>query len=369
MLKIELAFSWRSNDGAPETVEAIVFDLLEAIGSGGSLRSAARTTGLSYRHAWATVGKWAKICGQPLVQLHRGRGASLTEFGSKLLAARQRARTRLADHLDSLSRELATEIGGSARNLALRVHASHDLALIRLRDLFARGSGFDLDLEFHGSLDSLASLARGQCDIAGFHVAVDLLPAEAATFRQWLKPRSQTLIQFVTRRQGLMLAAGNPCRIRGVSDLAEKKVRFINRQRSSGTRVEFDRLLAKAAIDARRIAGYQTEEFTHLAVAATIAGGMADAGFGIEAAAAQFGLDFVPLVSERYFLVCRDQVLKQPAVQKMIELLRSPGFRAEASQLPGYEVSESGNILKIKELIANDPRARSGIATAAIRDH
>jgi len=100
-------------------------------------------------------------------------------------------------------------------------------------------------------------------------------------------------------------------------------------------------------------------------VAATIAGGLADAGFGIEAAATQFGLAFIPLVSERYFLACRKELVEQPAVQKIIELLRSPKFRAVVSELPGYEAPEAGNTMNINDLFATPPASNRELATSA----
>src|SRR5262245_7657332 len=96
-----------------------------------------------------------------------------------------------------------------------------------------------------------------------------------------------------------------PRRIRTLADLASGRARFLNRQPGSGRRLMFDHLLAAAGIPASRINGYQSEEFTHAAVAATIASGKADAGFGIEAAAWQQGLEFVPLAMERYYLAAR----------------------------------------------------------------
>src|SRR5206468_2807106 len=150
---------------------------------------------------------------------------------------------------------------------------------------------------------------QGKCDLAGFHVAESQRQSSRAllAYRHWLRPRVQKLVSLVTRQQGLMVSKNNPKKIREIRDLAAKGVRFINRQAGSGSRLEFDQLLAQANVEARDIDGYHTEEFTHLAVAATIAAGMADAGFGIKAAAVRYGLDFIPLLNERYYLLLRNE--------------------------------------------------------------
>ena len=112
-------------------------------------------------------------------------------------------------------------------------------------------------------------------------------------------------MRFVDRDQGLILPRGNPVQVKHFRDVAAKELRFVNRQRGSGTRLLIDQIIATAASTAASINGYRTEEFTHAAVAATVASGGADAGFGLRAAAAEYRLAFVPLVRERYFLAIR----------------------------------------------------------------
>jgi putative molybdopterin biosynthesis protein len=139
-----------------------------------------------------------------------------------------------------------------------------------------------------------------------------------------------------------MVSAGNPKGIHGLPDLARQDVRMINRQPNSGTRLELDQLLREAAIDPGSIAGYETFEFTHLAVAATIASGMCDVGFGIEAAAAQYKLGFIPLLRERYYLACRSEIVSARPVSSLIGVLKSPEFAALAGALAGYDWSGVG---------------------------
>jgi len=147
-----------------------------------------------------------------------------------------------------------------------------------------------------------------------------------------------------------MLPRGNPLRIRALSDLAGGP-RLVNRQPASGTRLLFDRLLRAAKIDATRIAGYDQEEFTHLAVAATVAAGQADVGFGIEAAAAQYRLDFVPLATEQYCLALRRDHLHDTRVISLIEYLASAACRELIAALPGYRATHSGAVVDVDQAL------------------
>src|SRR5204862_1882875 len=140
------------------------------------------------------------------------------------------------------------------------------------------------------------------------------------------------------------LPRGNPARVAGVADVAARGLRFINRQRGSGTRVLVDQILAHERIDAAKLAGYGTEEFTHAAVAATVASGGADAGFGLRAAAAEYRLAFVPLVRERYFLAVGAKDLETAAIARLIDALQSPAFRRIARALPGYRSTAAGTV-------------------------
>lgn len=353
MIKVKLQYEWQLQPGGGQGVEPILFRLLYAIHAAGSLAGAARETKLSYRHVWGQLGKWERMFGKPLVKLSRGRGAELTEFGQKLLWAEQLVQARLAPELDSVGREieqvLSRVIETSATRLA--ISASHDLALAQLRENLARGDGLKLDLRFVGSVDSLAALAKGQCSIAGFHFAEGMEQAASAMFRRYLKPRQHTLIGLATRTQGLMVAKGNPKDIHDLSDLTRPQVRLINRQRDSGSRIEFDELLSGAGIDPAAIDGYHSEEFTHLAVAATVAGGMADAGYGIRAAAAHYGLEFIPLLTERYYLACRSDAMHQPLLAQFIELLRGAQLRNILNGMPGYGTSITGKFYDVSDAL------------------
>ncbi len=149
-----------------------------------------------------------------------------------------------------------------------------------------------------------------------------------------------------------MVAHGNPKGIRAIADLTRPSVRMINRQPGSGSRLELDQLLREAGIDPSAIDGYDNAEFTHLAVAATIASGMCDTGFGIEAAAAQYKLGFIPLLRERYYLACRNETVQARPVKLLIETLKSAQFESLAGSLAGYDWTGVGDLLPAETVLA-----------------
>ena len=354
MIKLSLHYEWQPRPGDERVVDAMLFRVLYAVHETGSLAAAARRVELSYRHVWGLMGKWEKIFGRPLVTLRQGRGAHLTEFGEKLLWAEELVRARLTPGLESVRQEIDHVLSQASESPELRISvcASHDLALAELRDRLAHRRGLKLDVRFKGSIESLAGLAKNRCSLAGFHIAEGLERSAAAQFKRELKPRRHQLIGFATRTQGLMVAQGNPKRIHSLADLSRKGVRMINRQLGSGSRIEFDQLLSGAGIDSNAIDGYLNEEFTHLAVAATVAGGKADAGYGIKAAAAQYELDYIPLLTERYYLACRRDALRAPALVEFLEILASDEFRKILAGFPGYGNAITGKIFDIDEVLA-----------------
>jgi len=275
----------------------------------------------------------------------------------KLVELEERARVRLAPHLAELAREFERELHGEAiaRTPQLNIHASHDLALERLPEIAE--AVLRLKLQFHGSVESLQALARGDCDLAGFHVAEQWQTPEIL---DRLKPGVHKLIGLAIRDQGLIVARGNPKGIQGLRDLAG--LQFVNRQRGSGTRLVFDQLLARAGIEGGRISGYAREEFTHVAVAAAVADGSADAGFGIRAAAAQLELGFIPLVNERYLLACDAARVESAELKQFLALLRGKPFNAVLAGLPGYDNAITGRIMGVEEGLAG-PRPRRALSS------
>jgi putative molybdopterin biosynthesis protein len=359
MIKVKLQYTWEPKPGEEFAVDAQLFRVLFAIHETGSLAGAARAVNMSYRHVWGLMGKWEKVFGTPLVILRQGHGAQLSEFGAKLLWSEELVRARLTPGLESVRHEIEQVLSQAAEAASHRLSlcASHDLALAAMRDRLAHRPGLRLDIRFKGSVDALEGFSRGRCMLAGFHIAEGLDAAATAEFRRFLDNRQHRIIGLATRTQGLMVRSGNPKAIASLADLTRQDVRFVNRQRDSGSRIEFDQLLSGAGVDPDLIDGYLNEEHTHLAVAATVAGGMADAGFGIKAAAAQYGLDYLPLLTERYYLACRADAMPQPEVKEFLSVLRSAEFRDILAGLPGYGNAITGMVFNVGDAFANAPAA------------
>ncbi len=223
---------------------------------------------------------------------------------------------------------------------------SHDLSLeLFLTHFHETHPDVHMTFAAVGSLAGLMTLARGEAHFAAAHIYDPARGDYNAPFARRLMPgRALTLITLAERAQGLMLAKGNPKKIRSVNDLKRRGIRFVNRQRGSGTRVLLDELLKKARLAQRAIRGYTSEEETHLGVAAAIASGIADVGLGIQAAARTFDLDFVPLAQERYEIILpRDDALIEP----LLEILARPEFRQAVQALGGYDVKEMGRVRSV----------------------
>src|SRR4029078_1289713 len=347
MHHVEIETVWRFHkEGSPETA-VVMLGVLNEIRKTGKLTSAAKHAQLSYRHVWNLVEQWSEFFGVPLVETHRGKGTALTAFGEKLVWAGERMQASLGTKLEDLAQELSTEIKPflHQRPSVIRVHASHGFAVSKLRELLDREPGIGVDLRYVSNQNSLVSRAQGACDLSGVHLPRGELRAQGIrACKEWLEPRGDRVIIFVTREMGLMVKRGNPLGIASIKDIVDRKARFVNRDHDSGTRLLFDQLLTLNGIDEASINGAQQMEFTHAAVAAYVASGMADASFGVEAAARQFGLDFIRLATEDYFFVCRKHILEKEAVKRVLEILRGEEFLQAIDLLPGYKARDCGMI-------------------------
>jgi putative molybdopterin biosynthesis protein len=355
MHKVQLGYHLTAAPGERRALHHPLMAMLEAVHQTGSISAAARRLGQSYRHVWGELKRWEVELGHPLVVWVKGQPATLSPFGDKLLWAERRALARLAPELEALRAELERVFDVAFDDSAgvIPMYASHDEALPRLREWAAREHRLHLDIQFTGSVDALAALNDGRCLVAGFHALV-AAPRDSPTarvYRPMLKPGVHKPIGFAARTQGLIVAAGNPLGIASLAGLTRPGVRFVNRQRGTGTRVVLEELLGAAGVESARIAGFERTEPSHQAVAECVASGSADAAFGIEAVARARGLDFVALAQERYFLVTRAATLDHPSVQARRALLASPAWIATLEAIPGYTAERSGDVLSLRAVL------------------
>jgi molybdate transport repressor ModE-like protein len=349
--KVTIQPRWTIARPDGEALAQRLIDVLVGVHEHGSLSSACKHSGMSYRHAWQLIRQGEALFNTPLLTMERGKGSSLTELGERLVWADRRINARLSPLFASLASELEAEIEKvcAPMHSLLHIHANHGFAVETLRSFLAEAS-VPHELKYCGSVEAVAALHAQGCDVAGFAVPLgEFEPAVVAHYSRWLSLRSHKIIHVTTRRQGLMVANGNPLKIYDLADLARPGVRFINRQPSSGTRLLLDLMLHKLGLAQSAIHGYEQCEFTHAAVAAFVASGMADAGFGVETPARRFKLDFVPSQTERYFLLCDERKIDTPVMQQMLAILRSDAFGAAVNELPGYRADGAGTVMSLGE--------------------
>jgi putative molybdopterin biosynthesis protein len=225
----------------------------------------------------------------------------------------------------------------------LLIIGSHDLTIDLLAQFMAQRGDGRISSANVGSLGGLMALRRGHCHLAGSH----LLDPETGDYnesyvRRYLPGQPVYLVTLVEREQGWIVPPGNPLGLQSWADAARPGLSLVNRQRGAGTRVLFDYELNRLGLDSGQIQGYDREEYTHLAVAAAVASGTADAGLGIRAAARALQLNFVPLAQERYDLVIPQTRYEDRRVQALLELLQEPALRQAVASLPGYDTNLMG---------------------------
>lgn len=359
MYKVRIQPAWEIGNDAGQSLPPHLLELLVATRATGSLAAAARQIGLSYRYAWGLLGQADAVFGQSLLRMKRGRGAQLTPLGERLVWADNRIRARLSPMLDSLATELEAELERVVRTRVtpLRIHASHGFGVETLRRAMAEAAQ-PLDLKYRSPDDALVALRTGACDIAGLHLPIgELEPVLFAHYRDKLDLDADRVIHLAMRRQGLVLAPGNPRGIETLQDLERPDIRMIHRQPGSGTRLLLEAMLARNGIAFHRIRACDVEELTHAAVSAYVASGLADVGFALEPPARRYGLDFYPLITEHYFFLCHNDVLESGRLQDLLALLRSDRFKLDMGRLPGYDPSWCGTVQTLPEAFAS---ARGG---------
>jgi putative molybdopterin biosynthesis protein len=229
---------------------------------------------------------------------------------------------------------------------------SHDLTLDVLAQFLAEATAthpagpLRLASANVGSQGGLIALRRGEAHLAGSHLLdPDTGDYNRSSVARYLPDTPVALVTLVGREQGLIVPPGNPRNLRTLADLVQPGLIFVNRQRGAGTRVLLDFELSKLGLGPGDVPGYEREEYTHLAVAAAVASGAADAGLGVAAAARALGLDFVQLFRERYDLVIPLAYYKSDLLQPLLAALHDERFRAQVAAMPGYDVRHMGEVV------------------------
>lgn len=237
---------------------------------------------------------------------------------------------------------------------ALVVTGSHDPLIDELAEIIhACNPSITLASTHVGSMGALSAAKRREMHCGGIH----LLDEETGIYNEaYLErhfPRGGIRqVECVYRKQGLMVAPGNPRGIQSMADLAREGMRYVNRQKGSGTRILADFVCARNGIDSSKIYGYDHEEMTHTAVAALVEAGSADAGMGIFSAACMYGLDFIDVCEEQYDLLIPDYAWDTPAVQALMQALQSDAFRTRLEAMGGYRVESPGRVRRHYEATA-----------------
>lgn len=229
---------------------------------------------------------------------------------------------------------------------SLVVIGSHDPLIDEVSQLMhARWPQYSVASTHVGSMGAIVAAKRGENHCGGVHLLDEMTGEYNAPYLEKHFPSGGVRqVECVYRQQGIMVAPGNPLGITSLADLTRPGMRYVNRQKGSGTRILSDYLCKREGVDSSLIYGYDHEEFTHTAVAALVEAGSADAGMGIYSAAKMYGLGFVPVCEEQYDLLVPDYAWETPMVQALLEVLRSEAFRMRMEELGGYRLDQPGRV-------------------------
>ncbi|MGB9857530.1 MAG: molybdopterin biosynthesis protein [Dictyoglomaceae bacterium] len=217
---------------------------------------------------------------------------------------------------------------------------SHDLLMDLLAEFIKEKMGKNLIIFPLGSMMGLDILYDKRAHFTGIHLLDEETGEYNTSFLKKFSPREYLLINLSYRQQGFLVKKGNPKNIKNLRDLEREDIRFVNRQKGSGTRILLDFLLKKEGINKEKIKGYSDIEYTHLGIGAKVYYGFADVGLGIQAVADAFGLDFIPISEERYDLLFPKEFLEDH--KEILSILRSKEFLKKAKEIKGYDLRDLG---------------------------
>jgi molybdate transport repressor ModE-like protein len=354
-MKIDFKINWSIDEPAKELDERLL-QLLANINPSGSLQTAANDIGISYRTAWEIIRQWNESFNTPLCIMERGRGTNLTPLGQKLVETKLAIDANYSDALhataNNLNNEIIELVGQGDKKIKLSVYASHDLAISFFQELCEDKKGLNIEFNSRGSIDALKQLKHSHFNIAGFHFPDGALAKQLThEYKPLLDDDKHLFIQLATREQGLIFKPSLSEQIKDIKGVTRRSAKFINRQKGSGTRAIFDQLIKLNNVNKKDINGYKKEEFTHTAVAAMISSGQADIGFGLKAAAAQFKLSFLPLITETY-VIAMNKSLPEETKGIIRAILKDATFKKKINKLPGYNASLTGKAIHANKMLS-----------------
>ena len=301
-------------------------NLLKSVDQGKTLAAAAKDLNVSYRTVWNELKEAEQELGCKFLDRIKGHGSRITPAGRLLISSLERLDLQLASETQRLADDIGMKLANHIKKKFDQfIFCSSNDPLIELIS-----PKFDeIEFETMGSGHALDRLLEEKASIAGFHVSD---PQEIKGIQDHLQRRNLTVVPLMQRVQGLILAKRNPLKIKSVRDLARPEVRFINRQKGAGTRLLLDRLLEREGLKTKQIKGYGHEEFTHNAIATSILAGQADAGMGLQYIAKEYGLHFIPIETETFYLAMKPQLRENKTIRAFIKSVQN-----HSNKTPGYQ--------------------------------
>lgn len=347
---------WSIAAGSTIDLSALM-QLLAALDKVGNLSAAAKLTQLSYRHAWGVIRQAEQVLAVSLIETSRRQGSKLTDFARQLLhqyrLSDQKVRAFLQEQQHVFSAGLHDLY--KKQQVLLRLYASHGFAVEGLMRQKPDEQAPYIELNYRTGMEALKALQRGECDVAGFEIPTGHYQAPTLSMYKPLLSQTPLALAFLAQRNvGLFVQAGNPLAIHTIADLMRPEVRVVNRQKGSGSRNLMELMISEQGLDAELILNYGATEFTHMAVAAHVASGMADVGFGIETAAQRCGLDFISLAKQRYFFAFHQEMVNSAIIQQFLQRLRSADYHHYMQQLAGYEATGIGTLYTVADAFGDD---------------
>ena len=228
----------------------------------------------------------------------------------------------------------------------MSIIGSHDPLIDEITDILKINYNNCFVASSHtGSMGGIMAVKRGEAHLGGVHLLDEQSGEYNVSYIKKYFPNGEVvLVRGVKRIQGIIVQKSNPQKIKGIEDIAQNNLSYVNRQKGSGTRILFDYLCSQKNIDKSKIYGYEREEFTHTGVAAQIAAKTAHAGLGIYSASKTYDLDFIPVCNEEYDFLISKQALDNENVQKFLQVLSGDDLKKRLEKLGGYNTDFAGEI-------------------------